>query len=59
MDPEQYEYENEHADTFHDYEEDAMQDQQSEEEEDRYFDEFSNDDNSYNEDLGWDGDYED
>ena len=27
MNPEQYNYENDHADRFHDYEEDAMQDQ--------------------------------
>lgn len=63
---EDYEYENDHADRFHDYEEDAMQDDLVEEgeddrdyQDDPYYDEFSNDDNPYNEDLGWDGGYED
>lgn len=69
---EDYEYENYHADRFHDYEEDAMQESHwpsgsdndidsddGDENDDRYDDEFSNDDNPYNEDLGWDGGYED
>ena len=72
MDTEYYEYESDHADRFHDYEEDAMQDshwpadsandvedEEHYDDDDRYDDEFSDDDNPYNEDLGWDGGYED
>ena len=72
MDP--YNYENDNADRFHDYEEDAMQqishwpadsandiddDNDDDYRDDRYDGDFSNDDNPYNEDLGWDGGQED
>ena len=66
---EYYDYENNHADKFHDYEEDAMQgnwckDSWNDVEDDNtdsdyldddYYDnELMDDDNPYNEDLGWD-----
>lgn len=68
---ERYEYEQEHGDRFHDYEEDSIEgqghwpadsynDYEEEEPEDNTDDQYDdsyNDD--YREDLGWDGGYED
>ena len=65
---EDYEYENDHADRFHDYEEDAMQNSHwpadsandVESEDDYYYtDNLEEGEYDEREDLGWDGGRED
>ena len=56
MEPEYYNYENEYADRFHDYEEDTVQD----DEDDYYYDDnLEEGEYDTREDLGWNDQLED